>query len=122
VALIARIRERYRPERLALAGHSQGAMLALDVAMVVDPPVDRVVAVSGYVLLDSVPNIARARPKRPAVLVSHGRRDPLVRFAAARSMKDLLEENGFAVTFRPHDGAHGIDAVATRDVRDFLLQ
>lgn len=122
VALIARIRDRYEPDSVALAGHSQGAMLALDVAMVVEPPVDRVVSVSAYVLLDSVPNITKPRHERPAILVSHGRRDERVGFHAAESMRELLEENGFAVTFKPHDGEHAVNEAVTRDVRDFLTQ
>ena len=120
VALVARVRDRYQPDSVLMAGHSQGAMLALDVAMVVDPPVDRVVSVSAYVLLDSVPNITKPRSERPAVLVSHGRRDQLVGFHAAESMRELLEENGFAVTFKPHDGEHAVNQAATRDVREFL--
>jgi phospholipase/carboxylesterase len=120
VALIARIRDRYEPDRVALAGHSQGAMLALDVAMVVEPPVDRVAFVSAYVLVDSVPNITRPRNDPPAILVSHGRHDELVGFHASESMRKLLEENGFAVTFKPHDGAHAVNEALVRNVRDFL--
>ncbi len=122
IDLISRIRDRYQPDVVAVAGHSQGAMLALDVAMSIERPVDRVAALSGYVLLDSVPSIAKPRQERPVILISHGRRDQTVGFDAAETMKGLLEENGFAVTFRPHDGGHEISDAAARDLRDFLLE
>ena len=118
--LIAWVRSEYRPDVLVLAGHSQGAMLALDVAMVAEPPVDRVAALSGYVLLDSVGNIEKPRDERPRVLVSHGRGDELVAFSAAERMERLLTANGFDVTLAPHEGAHRINAAASRDLRAFV--
>ncbi len=119
VRLLADVRQRYRPDSLALAGHSQGAMLALDVAMAVDPPPDRVAAVAGYVLLDSFANITRSRDVRPRVFISHGRADAVVGFDRAELMRKVLEENGFAVTFEPHEGGHALAEV--EDLRAFLL-
>jgi predicted esterase len=118
--LLAGIRARYQPDNVVIAGHSQGAMLALDVGAAADPAVDGIAAVAGYVLLDSVPRIAAPREDRPTVFIAHGRNDEIVGFEAAGRMKRLLEENGFVVVFRPHAGDHGIDAAVVRDLRDFL--
>jgi phospholipase/carboxylesterase len=120
IRLLTRIRERYRPEEVVLAGHSQGAMLALDVAAGLEPPVDAVALVAGYVLLDSVPALSTPRAHRPRVLVSHGRQDTLVGFDRAELAREVLERHGFPVSFRPHDGGHALDPVALRDLRAFL--
>ncbi|MGH0034658.1 MAG: alpha/beta hydrolase [Myxococcota bacterium] len=120
--LLGRIRARYRPEVLALAGHSQGAMLALDVAAGVSPPVDRVAAVAGYVLLDSMPRIEKPRAFRPPVFIAHGRSDPIVGFDAAGRMRRVLEAHGFPVTLYAHPGDHGIDPGTVRALRAFLLE
>jgi phospholipase/carboxylesterase len=122
IELVSRIRDRYQPTSVALAGFSQGAMLALDVAMAIEPPVERVAALSGYVLLDSVSNVAKPRAARPAILIAHGRRDERIGFDAAERMKRLLEQNGFTVVFEPHDGGHDIGAETIRELRDFLIQ
>ena len=120
VRLIARLRDQFAPETVILAGHSQGAMLALDVAVVTEPPPDRVVLLSGYALLDSVPNITRSREVTPVVLISHGQSDPVVPFSAAKEMRQLLEENGFSVEFNEFAGGHGIESSVVAAVSAFV--
>lgn len=118
--LLGEIRARYRPDRVVLAGHSQGAMLALDVGAEIEPPVDGIAAVAGYLLLDSVPRIETQRGGRPTVLISHGREDELVGFDRAEFMRQVLEHNGFGVVFEPHPGGHGIEPAVVRALRAFL--
>lgn len=118
--LIARVRRDYAPDSLALAGYSQGAMLALDVASQVDPPVDQVAAVAGYVLRDSLPALRREGVVRPPVLIVHGRRDEVVWFAASEQMQALLEAAGWPVEAAPHDGSHAIPAGSVEVLRRFL--
>jgi phospholipase/carboxylesterase len=118
--LIARIRDQFQPDRMVLVGHSQGAMLALDVAVSVEPGVDQVAAIAGYVLLDSVSKIKEARTHRPSVFISHGRQDTTIPYNSALDMKELLEKNGFDVHFRPHNAGHGVSERLMRDLRDFL--
>lgn len=119
--LVAQIRRAHRPDAVALAGHSQGAMLALDVALAAEPPVDRVAAASGTLLLDSVPAVTRERSARPRVLLAHGREDRLVPFDAALRAKALLEQSGFDVTLAPWDGGHRIASEVVPTLRRFLV-
>jgi phospholipase/carboxylesterase len=118
--LVARIRDRYQPETLVVAGHSQGAMLALDVALAAEPPPDRVVLLSGYLLLDSAANLAKPRDVGPPILISHGREDAMVGLDRAERMRRVLEQHGFPVTFAPHDGDHRVDEATIRRLREFL--
>jgi phospholipase/carboxylesterase len=120
-ALIATVIERYAPAMVALVGFSQGAMLATDVALAAAPGVERVVAMSGVLLMDSVPALTAPHPTKPRFLLSHGRQDPVVPFANGSRAKALLEKYGFSVTWRPFDGGHEIPSPVLSDVAQFLF-
>lgn len=119
-ALLSRIHKQYAPERLILAGHSQGAMLALHVATSTETPVDEVVAIAGYVLVDSIPGIQAVGNPKPKVFMSHGREDPIVPFGRAERMREVLEANGFEVEFHVHGGGHEVDSAAIDEFRERL--
>lgn len=120
-ALIAAIVDRYAPTTVALVGFSQGAMLAIDVALAAAPGVQVVVAMSGVLLMDSVSALTAPHPIGPRFLLCHGRRDPVVPFPNGTRAKDLLEKHGFSVTWRPFDGGHEIPAPVLADVDRFLF-
>ena len=88
--LLRDVRTRYQPEVLILAGFSQGGMLAMDVALAADPPVDRVAVLSGTLLAESLWRERMARPTKPAVFLSHGRQDGVLPFASSERLKALL--------------------------------
>ena len=98
--------------RLVLGGFSQGAMLATDVALRMPEPPAAVCAFSGNLLCETewVP-LAAGHPPLP-FLLCHGRQDPLLPFAGAEALRDLLETAGHEVTFLPFDGGHGIPHAA----------
>src|SRR5450432_4938569 len=72
-ALIATVVDRYAPTTVALVGFSQGAMLSIDVALAGAPGVQAVVAMSGVLLMDSVPALTAPHASKPRFLLSHGR-------------------------------------------------
>jgi len=118
--LITTIVDRYAPTTVALVGFSQGAMLAIDVALGT-PAVQRVVALSGVLLMDSVPSLRSTPVTRPAFLLANGRQDPVVPFAGGSRAKALLEAHGFPVTWRPFDGGHEIPEPLLAEVDRFLF-
>ena len=118
--LVATIVERYAPTSVALVGFSQGAMLAIDVALGT-PAVQRVVALSGALLMDSVPALRSPPAARAAFLLANGRQDPVVPFAGGSRAKALLEAHGFSVTWRPFTGGHEIPAPLLAEVDRFLF-
>jgi phospholipase/carboxylesterase len=120
-ALLRDARQRYAPDTIAIAGFSQGAMLALDVAIAAEPPVARVAALSGVVLADSLPALHRGQPSPPAVFVSHGRKDPVLPFAGGASIETVLGAHGYRVTFAPFDGGHEIPAAVVAELGRFLF-
>jgi phospholipase/carboxylesterase len=118
--LLATVRERYAPATVSLVGFSQGAMLSIDVALA-GAAVDRVAAMSGALLVESVPGLSPPRATRPRFLLTHGRQDPVVPFASGGRAKELLEKHGFAVTWRPFDGGHEIPPSVVADGQRFLF-
>jgi phospholipase/carboxylesterase len=46
------------------------------------------------------------------VVATHGRRDPVLPFAGAEALRDLLTEAGVDLTFVPHNGVHEIPQIA----------
>ena len=120
LALVDQIRTRFQPRALALAGFSQGGMLALDVALAARPPVDRVAVLSGVLLADSLPALLAEASPRPPVLISHGRQDPLLRFEGGERASQILERRGFPVTWLPFTGGHEIPTPVMEALRKFL--
>jgi phospholipase/carboxylesterase len=114
------IQRRYRPESLIIGGFSQGAMVALDVALAAAPVVDKVAVLSGVLLADSLPALRAPGPK-PAVFVSHGRRDGVLSFDGGERCQQLLAAHGVPVTWRPFDGDHEIPAGIVEELRAFLF-
>jgi phospholipase/carboxylesterase len=119
--LITTIVDRHAPTAVALIGFSQGAMLSIDVGLAGTPGVDRVVAMSGLLLADSVSGLRAPSASRPAFLLTHGRWDSVVPFAGASRAKELLDKHGYPVTWRPFDGGHDIPPGLLADVERFLF-
>jgi phospholipase/carboxylesterase len=119
--LIKTVVDLYAPMAVMLVGFSQGAMLAIDVALAGTPGVDRVVAMSGVLLMDSVSGLVAPRPTKPRFLLSHGRQDPVVPFASGARAKELLDKHGYPVTWRPFDGGHEIPPPVLAEVERFLF-
>jgi phospholipase/carboxylesterase len=120
-SVLRTIRARYAPDTLVLGGFSQGGMLSLDVALAADPPVDRVLVLSGSLLADSLAGLSASRPSRPRVFMSHGRRDHMLPFQGADQARATLERHGFDVTWHPFDGDHEIPSSVVQHVREFLF-
>jgi phospholipase/carboxylesterase len=95
---------------LVLGGFSQGSMVTTDLALRMDDAPAGLVVFSGTLLNQA--DWARRAPRRRGLRVvqSHGRQDPLLPFANAELLRDLLVTSGLEVDFLPFDGAHTITA------------
>jgi phospholipase/carboxylesterase len=103
--------------RFVLGGFSQGSMLATDVALHLDENPAGLIVLSGTLLNESEWRELAPRRKGLCVLQSHGDDDPLLPFAGAEALRDMLSGAGAVVEFVPFRGGHGIplpvfDAVA----------
>ncbi|MEB3318497.1 MAG: dienelactone hydrolase family protein [Cyanobacteriota bacterium] len=91
-------------ERTALLGFSQGAAMAIDVASGGGLPLAALIGCSGYPHPDWEPR----RPLVP-ILLTHGREDPVVPYAASEDLQQRLRDSGGEVELLPFSGGHGID-------------
>jgi phospholipase/carboxylesterase len=107
-------------ERIVLGGFSQGAMLACDVALGEARPLAGLVLLSGTLLAQ--PRWQAAMPARASLPVfqSHGRRDPLLPFAAAERLRDLFTGAGCNVDWVEFGGAHEIPMDVLQRLGAFL--
>lgn len=107
-------------DRLVLGGFSQGAMLALDVALRDPRPLAGLVVLSGTLLAERewLPLL----PERAGVPVfqSHGAQDPLLPFAAAERLRDELTRADWSVRWEPFAGAHEIPRPVLTALSDFF--
>ncbi len=125
-ALIGREIERgIAPERIVLAGFSQGGAVALAAGLRRNQPLAGLVALSTYLPLStvalagleqSVPAAARAQP----LFMAHGQFDPVVPFAAGQASAARLRAMGFAVDWHAYPMAHQVCAEQIRDLGDWL--
>jgi phospholipase/carboxylesterase len=104
-------------ENTVLLGFSQGAAMALDVATSAGAlPIAGLVGCSGYPHPDWQPQTGLAS----AVLLSHGRQDPVVPYAASEAVSQQLREVGAEVELLSFNGGHAIDPELFPAIRCFL--
>jgi phospholipase/carboxylesterase len=108
------------PERIILGGFSQGAMLALDVALHRQAPVAGLVLMSGTLIARPLWEKRLSQHPGMKVFMSHGRRDPLLPYAAAEVLRDLLCDAGMTVSWQPFDGAHEIPPAVIAGASRFM--
>jgi phospholipase/carboxylesterase len=108
------------PARTVLGGFSQGAMLALDVALHDPRPFAGLALMSGTLLSRSEwTELLPARRGLP-VFQSHGRLDPLLDFGIAERLHALLVEAGLDATFVAFRGVHEIPPPVLSGLEAFL--
>lgn len=118
-------RERVRgiaPQRIVLAGFSQGGAIALHVGLRATDVLAGVVALSTYLpLAHSVATERSAASASTPIWMAHGDADPVIALASAVASRDLLEQLGFRLTWRTYPMGHGVSADLVRDLRAWLV-
>ncbi len=108
-------------DRLILCGFSQGAMLALHVALRRARPVAALISHSG--MLIGPEHLAGEIRSRPPVLLTHGADDEVVSAAALPAAKAALEAEGLSVRTHLVPGlGHGIDETTVRAALGFVSE
>jgi phospholipase/carboxylesterase len=98
------------PERTVLGGFSMGSVMSYALGLGGDRPAPAgILAFSGFVpTVDGwEPDLASRAGLR--AFVAHGRNDPIMEIAFARSARELLEGGGLDVEYHESDAAHEID-------------
>jgi len=120
--LLDQLQARYAvsPDRLVLGGFSQGAMLALDVALHRPAPPAGLVLMSGTLVAESEWQPRLGSLRGVPMLMSHGRADGLLPFAVAETLRDRLRTAGAEVEWLPFVGGHEISSEVLDAIGRFL--
>jgi phospholipase/carboxylesterase len=108
ITLLDALENEHAAKDIVLGGFSQGAMLALDVALHTERRLSGLVLMSATLIASE--EWTPLMPKRAGlpVLQSHGRSDPLLPFVVAERLSGLLTEAGLDARFVPFNGGHTI--------------
>jgi phospholipase/carboxylesterase len=106
-------------ERIVLGGFSQGAVMALSVALGdVRPRPAAVIAFSGF--LPEVEGWSLGGEPWPPIAIGHGTLDEIIPVEFAHRSRDRLVAAGATVLYRESLMGHSIDPSFVRDLRGFV--
>jgi phospholipase/carboxylesterase len=122
VALIGREAERgIAPERLVIAGFSQGAALALFTGTRFSERLAGIVGLSGYLPLTArLEAEAAVANRRTPIFLAHGTRDPVVNFRFGEDSRAALEAAGFPVEWHAYPMPHSVAPEEIADIAAWL--
>lgn len=120
VAFLAAARERWGASPLVLVGFSQGGMLSCDTVLRENLSVDGLALLSSSRITATEWEPFATRLAGIPVLISHGRADDDLSFAAGEGLRDFAAACGAEVTWVPHDRGHELPTVVWRRLRTFL--
>lgn len=125
LAFLDELLEKYdvAPQRVYLAGFSQGAMMSLHVALTHPEKVAGVLAMSGRVLPEVLPEMASPDALRDMpIFVSHGIYDNVLPIQHGRATREILAKLPVALTYREYDMAHEVSAQSLADATRWLTK
>lgn len=105
---------------VVLGGFSQGAMLTTDVSLRADDAPAGLAILSGTLLTEDIWRVKAERRKGLRVFQSHGKDDPLLPYANAVALKELLEKATADVQFTTFIGGHSIPPGVITSLATFI--
>lgn len=123
-ALIERERERgIAPERIVLAGFSQGGAIALHTGLRYSAPLAGIMALSTYLpLAEQLPAEAASANQSIAIFMAHGNADPVVPMTLGSASRDALAEAGYTVDWHEYAMQHQVCLPEIGDIAAWLAQ
>jgi len=124
VALMTREQERgIPPQRLVLAGFSQGGAIALHVALRYHQRLGGLLALSTYLpLAGYLAHEASAENRDLPIFMAHGQFDPVVPLALAEVSRQRLAQQGYDVDWHLYPMEHSVMPQEIADIGDWLEQ
>jgi phospholipase/carboxylesterase len=110
------------PQRIILAGFSQGGAIALHTGLRYPQRLGGILALSTYLPLPDL-LVSEASPANRAtpILLAHGTFDPVVPLSLAEQTRRILNANGYPVAWHSYPMQHSVCPDEIRDIRDWLL-
>ena len=112
------------PERIFLAGFSQGGAITLAAGLRRTRPLAGLIALSTYLPLahDTAREAASEQAKSQPIFLAHGQSDPVIPVQAGEASGALLRELGFDVTWKTYPMPHAVCQEEIRDLGDWLTR
>ena len=108
------------PERVVLAGFSQGGAIVLHTALRYPKKLAGVIALSTYVpLREKMPEASPANHEIP-IFMGHGQYDDIIPISRAQASRDLLLKAGYRVDWREYPMPHSVCMEEITDIGAFL--
>lgn len=108
-------------DNVTLLGFSQGTILSLSVAMNYPEKLKNVVALSGYLNEDILPEIIdKSKVSHLNIFSSHGYADQVIPVEWARKTPDFLKALGINYVYKEYPVGHGVAPQNFYDFRDWL--
>ena len=118
--LIAREIERgIEPDRIVIAGFSQGGAVAIHTALQTEHHIAGLMALSTYMALPEDAENAACRKDLP-IFMAHGSFDPVLQIDWGRSSADKLTEKGYTVDWHEYPMAHAVCPQEIADISQWL--
>lgn len=109
------------PKRITLMGFSQGAITSLGVALTHPERAAAVVAMSGRLLPEIIPQIAAPeRLEGLPIFVAHGVADGVLPIHFGREIRERLTELPISLTYREYPMAHEVSRESLGDITAWL--
>jgi phospholipase/carboxylesterase len=110
------------PQRIVLAGFSQGGAIALHVGLRAPEALAGIVALSTYLpLAESLRAERSAASAQTPIWMAHGNADQVIALANAAGSRDVLERLGYELTWHTYTMGHGVCAEQVNDLRAWLV-
>lgn len=107
------------PERIVVAGFSQGGVIALETMTQHQDQLGGAIALSCYLACPTdLPAATRAAP----VFLAHGTEDPVVPYTLGLAARDALNDQGYAVEWHAYRMPHSVCVEEIADIRRWLLE
>ena len=121
--LLADVRSNgFSPKNIFLIGFSQGASLAMEIALRLPFAIGGIVPIAGFIKFrDTLSNEATKESKATPVLLLHGDQDEIIHVIASEKAHDFFKERGNPVYFKRYDGGHKIPKRTGPIVKSFIL-
>lgn len=110
------------PSRLIIGGFSQGAILAIELALYARECFRGLVIFSGTLLHKKIWSELLAHKTNLRFLQTHGKEDTLLPLFLAKELYQVFQSSGLQGKFHEFDGGHEIDHSSLMQFKKFLIE
>jgi phospholipase/carboxylesterase len=115
------IKRGIEPDKIVIAGFSQGGAVAIHTALQTQHPIAGLMALSTYMALPEDAKTAISRRDLP-IFMAHGVLDPVLQLDWGRNSANRLTENGYTVDWHEYSMAHAVCPEEIADISQWLTR